>query len=439
MKDVYVYDKDLRLTAIIDAYKSLIWSNRYRELGDCELYVPASTELLNVLRMGYYLQKEENDMICQIVKIELDTSAEEGNYIVATGHDVNRFLDQRIIWETMNADGNAELFIRKMVSDALGNTAIDIRQMKNESGDPIFFLGDVAGFTEALTEQTSYQNIGEKVRDYCIQYGWGYRTKMHDGKFYFELYKGTDRSASVVFAPDFENLSTTVYTEDKTNLGNVALIAGEGEGSERVRNVSGSAESTDRFEVYVDARDLSKTITWEELTRLYPTQSSGGQGYISGDASSGYVYMMTRLDIQIIDDEQLAKLRSDYPAGTIVTIGGIRYYRITNVAIADLGSSAPNSDDSVTLRDVVYTVYLITRGYEKLAEFGEVKTFEGTIEPNTTFVLNQDYFLGDIVRIRNEFGINLKARIVEIVEVDDDNGHSVEPKFEYMEGVQNDG
>ena len=67
-----------------------------------------------------------------------------------------------------------------------------------------------------------------------------------------------------------------------------------------------------------------------------------------------------------------------------------------------------------------------------MAEFGAVTSFEGTIEPNTTFVYGQDYFLGDLVTIQNSFGITVQARITEIIEVDDDNGSSVEPKFEYI-------
>ena len=82
---------------------------------------------------------------------------------------------------------------------------------------------------------------------------------------------------------------------------------------------------------------------------------------------------------------------------------------------------------------MVYSVYLLTRGYEKLAEYGAVTSFEGTVEPNTTFVYKQDYFLGDIVTVENEFGISVGARITEIVEVQDDNGYSVEPKFEYIQ------
>lgn len=433
MNDVFVLDGNLQTVALIDMYKSLIWANRYNTVGDCELYVPATTENLSVLKKGNYLMRPDSDMVCQIKKIELDTDAENGNYLIITGYDVKQWLDQRVIWSTMAADGNAELFIRNMVDVALGNTDVSARQIVNVNGERIFYLGTLAGFSEVLTEQVTYKNVGEKVRDYCLKFGWGYRVILYNNLFYFSLYKGTDRTNAVIFSDAYENLSTTTYIEDETNMGNVALVTGEGEGSQRSRNVSGYAEGVNRYELYVDAKDISKTITWDELTSLYPTTDKGGQGYISGNATSGYTYKMNYINIQIVDSDQLANLKATYPDGQEITVDENQYYQIYNEVIADLQSNSPEDRDPVILRDVVYSVYLLTRGYEKLAEFGAVTSFSGTIEPNTTFVYNRDYFLGDMVTVQNEYGITVQARITEVIEVNDDNGYYVQPKFEYLQ------
>ena len=436
MNDVYVLNGNLETIGVVDSYKSLIWASRYNTVGDCELYVPATNENLTMLKKNNFLMRIDNNMICQIKKIELDTDAEEGNYLIVTGYDVKQWLDQRVIWGTMNLDGNVENFIRSMIDRALGNSPLYARQIVNLNGSRIFYLGTAAGFTEVNTEQASYKNIGEKVRDYCLKYGWGYRVVLDNNLLWFQLYKGTDRTGSVIFSDAYENLATTKYIEDETNMGNVALVAGEGSGAARSRNVSGYAEGIDRYEIYVDAKDISKTITWGDLTNLYPTTDQGGQGYISGNATSGWTYKMNYINIQIVDSDQLTNLQQTYPDGTLITIGGNQYYQIYNEVIADLPSNTLEDGDDVTLRDVVYSVYLLTRGYEKLAEFGAVTSFEGTVEPNTTFIYNKDYFLGDKVTIQNEFGITVEARITEVIEVNDDNGYSVEPKFEYisMEG-----
>lgn len=432
MDDVYVLDKNLNLVGIVDSYKSLIWSTRYVELGDCELYVTATTEMIQLLQKDYYMMRLDDDMICQIKRIELDTDAENGDYLVVNGYDARRFLDQRVIWSTMTCDGSVEAFIRQMVQNTVCTPALSARQLRKQNGTQLFFLGDQAGFTDVTTEQVSYKNVGEKIREYCTRYGWGYKVVLGNSKLWFVLYKGTDRTDFVIFSNAYENLSTTHYVEDETNLGNVALVAGQGEGSLRSRNVSGYAEGVDRYEIYVDAKDISKDITWEELTDQYPTTDSGGQGYISGTAETGYVYKMNYINIHIVDSDQLTNLQATYPDGTLITISGIQYYQIYNATIADLPSNTPQDGDTVTLRDVVYSVYLLNRGYEKLAEYGGVVSFEGTVIPDVTFVYKRDYFLGDVVTVENDYGIKASARIVEVIEVNDDNGYSMEPKFEYI-------
>ena len=424
MIDLYVYDTNLQLVGLVDAYTSLIWAPRYADLGDCEVYIEATTETLALLKKNYYLVRNDDEMICQIKKIELDTDAENGNYLIITGYDVKRFLDQRIIWDTMTCDGLLEDFIRDMITVSM----ID----EGDRAIPDFELGAAAGFTEQNSEQVSYKNLGEKVREYCKKYGWGYRVRLDSGKFIFELYKGADRTAEVIFSDNYENLATSAYTEDDTNLGTVALVAGQGEGADRLRRVSGDASGLARHEIFVDAKDISYTLTWAELTEIYPTQDQGGSGYITGSAEAGYSYALDNLFVQIIDENHLAELQEDYPGGTVVEVGGTSFYQLEDAVVAALPSGDPEDSDTVTLAEIIYSVYLLTRGYDKLSEFGSVVSFEGTIEPNTTFEYKKDYFLGDLVTVENEFGISVEARITEVVEVNDNNGYSVEPKFEYL-------
>lgn len=432
MDAVSVFNRDLELIGIIDVYTSLIWANRFNQVGDCELYLPATTENLILLQSDFYLTKTGSDMVCQIKKIELDTNAENGNYLIVTGYDVKRWLDQRIIWGTMTADGNAETFARSLVDGALGGTADDDRQVKDGEGRRMFYLGDPAGFTEVLTEQVSYKTVGEKIREYCTTYKWGYRVQLVGWRFVFELYKGEDRSASVTFSDTYDNLAETKYTEDYTKLGNVALVGGAGEGAERALAVSGEGAGIDRYEIFVDAKNVSRSIKWAELREIYPTVTEGGSGYIAGSEESGWVYKVRSLDVQIVDDAQMLELMEQYPEGTLVEIGGVLYYNIPDATVADLPSETPKDNDAAELRDVVYTVYLLTRGYEKIAEYGTLTSFTGSVEPNTTFIYNRDYFLGDYVTVRNEYGITVKAQITEVVEVNDDNGFSVQPKFEFI-------
>ncbi len=419
-------DKNLEPVFLIDEFKSLIWAKRYRELGDCELYLPASSEALEVLRQGYYIARSDDEMVCRINYVQLTTDTENGNYITVKGIDTKAFLDQRIVWGTGTCRGNLEAFILKMVDKSVGAGAQAWRRMLKQDGTQLIACADPQGFDTVWTEQVSYQNVGEKVREYCEKNGWGYRFTREGGKLIFGLYAGTDRTDEVIFSDEYENISTTAYTEDDTNLGNVALVAGEGEGSKRAKEVSGEGRSTERYEIYVDAKDISRSITFEALKGSYPT----------GTAVSGHgvwYWRVSNLDVQIVDAAHLASLEANY-SGEVVTVDGITYYRVYLAAVAVLPSGTPADNDNVELTDLVYQTYLLNRGYEKLAAYGAITAFEGQIDTNSTFRYKEDFDLGDLVTVASSYGVTAAVRITEVVEVEDDNGYRCEPSFEYIEG-----
>ena len=97
--------------------------------------------------------------------------------------------------------------------------------------------------------------------------------------FEFSLYAGLDHSYQqttnpyVIFSPEFNNIITSTYTEDDIPFKNVALVAGVGEGDERVTISVGSASGLDRRELYVDARDISDRIAGSNNLFLGPTIS----------------------------------------------------------------------------------------------------------------------------------------------------------------------
>lgn len=424
MIDIYVLNKNLETVGIIDKYRSLIWADRYRELGDCEIYAEASPENIGLLQMGYYLARVDDVMVCRITKIELDTSAEDGDYLIATGTDVKGLLDQRIIWDTSICTGAVETFIRDLVTAAAIDPADTARKLKKANGNALMALAAAAGFTEQVDEQVSYKNLGDKIREYCKAYGWGYRVFLESGLLKFGLYAGTDRSSSVFFSDEYENLASTQYVNSRQQIQNVALVGGAGEGAERKKATYGTDAGVDRFEVFLDQKSLSPVIKYKELKEIY----TGGSFISSGGV---YIYRASSFDVLIIDAEHKAWLQANY-TGTVVTVGGVEYYRISNANLATLATNSPTDETDVTLTELIYHSYLLNAGVTALAGKGETETFSGSIIPDVTFIYRMDYFLGDIVHVENEFGISADARIVEVVESVDDNGYSVEPKFEYI-------
>lgn len=435
--DVYVLDGNLETIGVIDNYQSLIWANRYRDIGDCELYLGADPDMVELLKIGRYLIREGDDMVCRIKKTEITTSTDDGDFLTVTGYDVKDLLDQRIAWGTLISDGNAEEFARSMIDGSLGGTADADRIMLKPDGTRLLYLDTAAGFTDVTTEQVSFANIGGTVRQFCAKYGWGYRVTLRGGALRLAFYRGTDRSDSVIFSPNYENLIGSDYSDDATDLGNVALIGGDGTGANRSRESVGTASGIDRSEIFINGVDCSRNVSWGTLKAQYPLVEDGGQGYTVYDSDKLY-YNLHTIDIYIYDDEHLAQLQQKYPRGTVVTIGDKRYYRLDEVTIAKFDTldwQLPST--SMYMYDIIYLSYLLGAAYGIVAEHGEKTTFSGDVDPNVTFRYKQDYYLGDIVTVENEYGISRAARIVEVREINDETGYRMEPIFEYLEETTN--
>ena len=89
-----------------------------------------------------------------------------------------------------------------------------------------------------------------------------------------------------------------------------------------------------------------------------------------------------------------------------------------------------STTDNGTLTEAEYNSQLEQKGKEKLADNTVTKTFEGEMETSKMFVYGEDFFMGDIVQIVNEFGIEAKARVVEMIHSQDENGIDFYPTFE---------
>lgn len=96
----------------------------------------------------------------------------------------------------------------------------------------------------------------------------------------------------------------------------------------------------------------------------------------------------------------------------------------------DARDISTQTEEGVDLTDDEYSNQLKQRGSEKLSENITVKSFEGESDTdNTNFIFGEDYYLGDIVQIENEYGMTATSRITEMVFSQDTSGYSAYPTF----------
>ena len=84
------------------------------------------------------------------------------------------------------------------------------------------------------------------------------------------------------------------------------------------------------------------------------------------------------------------------------------------------------------MTDSEYTAQLITIGAQELAKLPIMQTFAGEINLNSlTFKYKTNYNLGDIITVQDsETNLYINTRIIEITEVQDENGYKISGKYE---------
>lgn len=352
--ELTVLNTSLDAVSIVDVYESFIWTDRYYEYGDFELFTSMTDTILKYIRQDYYVQNRDSEHVMIIEKLRIASDAEDGNHITVTGRSLESILDRRIVWGQKTISGNLQNGIWTLLNENVISPSDSNRRISNF----IFEASTDPAITSLkIDAQYTGDNLYDVINKICSERSIGFKVTLNDSKqFVFKLYAGADRSYDqevnpyVIFSPKFENIINSNYVESKSALKTVTLIGGEGEGAARRYTTVGGGSGLNRRELFTDARDIS----------------------------------------------------------------------------SDVGNG-------VVLTNAEYIAQLQQRGREKLAENTDVTSFEGQVETTVMFRYGEDFFNGDVVQIANEYGHETKARIVEIVMSEDEEGSSIYPTFKTIE------
>lgn len=365
--NITVLNKSFNSLKLIDEYESLIWTDRYNEYGDFEIRTSITDSILKVAQKDYYLISSDSEHVMIIEDLKINSDSENGNELLITGRSLESILDRRIIWNQTNIRGSLQNGIRKLLNEAIISPTNSRRAISN-----FVFLASTDPAITSLRVDVQYtgDNLYDAISELCKRFGLGFSVTLNmNNEFVFSLYKGKDRTYNqnelpyVIFSPKFENIINSNYIESKRTLKTIALIAGEGEGSARITSTAstGSITGLNRREMFVDARDISRTVENEET----------------------------------------------------------------------------HEQEEMPLAE--YKTLLQERGAVELAEHKMTTAFEGQTETSTVFKYNEDFFMGDIVQIENEYGHMAESRISEMVTSDDSDGVLVYPTFELLQDDEYEG
>ena len=351
--ELLVLDKNIQSIDVVDTFESLIWSDRFDEIGDFEIYMPISASVVATLQSGHYLWNSDSDHVMIVEEIGIKTDIDEGNKLIVTGRSLESLLLRRIVWsqtvlENVSLqDGIERLLNENIINPTIAERKIDNFVFKKSTDERILNL--------TLNAQYNGENLFDTIHALCTQNGIGFKITLDDtNRFVFELYAGADRTYDqldnpfVIFSPSYDNILNSNYVESVTDYKNVALVAGEGEGTDRKTSTVGNVSGVERREMFVDASNItSKT-------------------------------------------------------------------------------------DEKTLTPEQYNEQLTQKGTDELAVNGIKVAFDGEIEGTRMFKLGEDFFIGDLVQVENEYGHEGVAVVSEVIMSQNKEGIAMYPKFKMI-------
>ncbi|GHU69158.1 hypothetical protein FACS1894184_12650 [Clostridia bacterium] len=336
--ELLIYNTSRELTGVLESIEYFKWTRRYSKAGSFVIKAIGSSENAALLQIGNYVWKNDDQEIGMIEHLELSQTDKE--MITVSGRFVTALLDRRIIWGTEFLNGDIGACIGQMIDHHLVHPTDPARQV-----DFVSFTSPSFGIP--VHNQVSYKNLYEVVTDLCDAADVGIRTVFtpQTGAMVISLYQGVMTQA--VFSREYENLISQTFIHNIAESRDTVVVAGEGDGEERMLVSIDGASGEDRREIFVDARDLQSENFPDnyEQVLLFRGQSKLAE-YAEVKTFDAEVNMRGNLIY-----------KTDFDLGSIVTVQSRRWGVSLQTRITEITESYDQSGLSI---DVVFGRGMLT-------------------------------------------------------------------------------
>lgn len=321
--ELKIFDRDLNLIGILDSFTSLIWNRKYSSVGDFQLNILFSNEVNEMLTNDNIIYKDYGE--CAYITSKEITIDEDGaEQIIIKGKFILGYLGRRIILnedtlETNLIDGSYRIVDGNCINCDKSRVI------------PNLILGSRPDINLDIIKQVQYKNLLDTLTEIMQEHDLGFKVDfdVKTKKLVFKIYQGIDRSISqqvhapIIFSRNFENVLSQNYLESINNYKNVAFIAGAGEGEERKTLMVGEATALDRFELFVEAKDISNSKQIEnsngEMEDVVMTDSEYNTLLEAKGKEQLATYYKSTVFESVINNNSNCEYRKDYDLGDIIT------------------------------------------------------------------------------------------------------------------------
>ncbi len=239
--EIFLLDKDFSLIfGPIDSLTSVVWSERYFEIGSFTLHFPR--EMIAVFEKAVYVTDGERCGRIEYLVSDEDNSCELGGHLLEV-----LLSDRRMIGKASYSGTVTEAVVSAVEANLRG---LDI------------IIGESAVISDTAVLPYEWDNLSDWVYSVLKPYGASYKITLDSERMkpIFRIVQGIDRSSEsieatqpAIFSASFGNIVSISLEQDSSDFKNVAYV----EGSDGTVVTVDRSENGEKREIYKKATDIA--------------------------------------------------------------------------------------------------------------------------------------------------------------------------------------
>lgn len=240
--ELYLLDNLLRRTRVVDRFESLIWTERFKSVGEFELTIHQSHEHRSLFTIGSRWALNESKRVMTVETVEEKKDDNGRDMITITGPSLEYIIGERLLHDGYNGT---------VANPTWRSTGLPAAQARHvfqricidgylNPLDKIPFIGTANIFPKDTIPEPSAQitveverpTVLQVIEELCDIYGMGYRLVRNGdlSQLLFNIYMGSDRTSRqtfyppVIFSRSLDNLTNISSLTSIAGYKNVALV-----------------------------------------------------------------------------------------------------------------------------------------------------------------------------------------------------------------------
>ena len=234
---ILILSPDLELVAFLENYSDFVWNRRWRNVDDFELSISKSKSVSRFLRPNNYIAIKQGDVYHagRIKKrdLKLDNNGEK---LTVTGKGLGEIFENRIAFNDVNTGDGYDTFTGPGENAMKHYVRVNVVTPDDiERAVPNLVVSIDRGKGVEINYKARFQKISKVLYEISktTGLGWDIILDLNNKEFKF-LVKKAKINKAVRLDPNFDSVKMIRFEEDTSESENSILIAGQGQGSDRM-------------------------------------------------------------------------------------------------------------------------------------------------------------------------------------------------------------